>query len=191
MVAHHACGFPRLFSKLWSFQRTGNPLFHNKIPLLPQITLQVFYKWAIDFIGSFNLIGKHTGTHYIITATDYLTIWAEVAPVKECTTAVVTKFLFENVITWFGCPNILISGQGTHLVDNPNSISFVLWTWSCDSYGLYCTDLKNFCVYSNDICRFYRINIVATCAARKRMFCRSISPKCWKMKEKSMAWSTH
>ena len=30
-------------------------------------------KWDVDFVGPINLPGKRTGTHYIITATDYLT----------------------------------------------------------------------------------------------------------------------
>ena len=87
------------------------------MPLVPQLTLQAFDKWAFDFVGMINLPGKRTGAHYIINAIDYLTRRAKVAPVKDCTAATVAKFLFENVVTRFGCPKILLSDQGTYFVN--------------------------------------------------------------------------
>jgi transposase InsO family protein len=30
---------------------------------------------------------------------------------------VATKFIYENIITWFGCPLNLISDQGTHFIN--------------------------------------------------------------------------
>ena len=83
----------------------------------PQITLQAFDKWEVDFVGSISPLGKRNGTHYIITMTDYLTRWAEATPVKDCTAMTAAKFLFEDAITRFGCPNILLSDQGTHFVN--------------------------------------------------------------------------
>ena len=57
------------------------------MPLAPQITLQAFYKWAVDFVGLISPPGKRTGTRYIITTIDYLTRWDEAAPIKYFTTA--------------------------------------------------------------------------------------------------------
>ncbi len=44
-------------------------------------------------------IGKKTSVQYIITATEYLTRWAEAQLVKDYTVATATKFLFEYVLT--------------------------------------------------------------------------------------------
>ena len=63
-------------------QRTGKPLRCDKMPLAPQITLQAFNKWAIDFDGPISPPEKRTNTCYIITMTNYLTRLAEAALAK-------------------------------------------------------------------------------------------------------------
>ena len=63
------------------------------------------------------MTGKCIGAQYIITVMDYLTRWEKVAPIKDCNTMTTAKFLFENVVTRFGFPKILISDQGTHFVN--------------------------------------------------------------------------
>ena len=95
-------------------QCTGRPSRRYVIPLKPQVTLQAFDKWAIDFVGPINPLGKRTGSRYIITATDYLTRWAEAKLVKDYSIATTTQFIIENILTRFGCPRILMSDQGTH-----------------------------------------------------------------------------
>ena len=82
--------------------------------LAPQITLQAFDKWAVDFVGLISPLGKQTGACYIITATDYLTRWDKAAPIKYCTATTAETFLFENIVIRFGFPKILLSDQGTH-----------------------------------------------------------------------------
>jgi transposase InsO family protein len=85
--------------------------------LATKLTLQAFEKWAIDFVGPINPPGKHTGAQYIITTTKYLTRWEEAREIKECSATTTAQFIFEDIITRFGCPKILMSDQGTHFIN--------------------------------------------------------------------------
>jgi transposase InsO family protein len=88
------------------------------MPLAPQMTLQEFEKWAIDFVGPINPPRKCTGARYIITAIEYLTRWAEARAFKDYNAATATHFIFDDIITRFGCPKVLMSDQGTHFINN-------------------------------------------------------------------------
>jgi len=85
-------------------QRTGRPSHRDELSLNLHISLHPFEKWAIDFVGPIQPAGKKTGAQYIIIAAEYLTRWAEVQPVKDCISAIAAKFIFEYVLTRFGCP---------------------------------------------------------------------------------------
>ena len=79
--------------------------------------LQLFDKWEVDFVGPINLLGMRINARYIITTMDYMTRREEASLVVDCTIAMVTRFMFDNFVTWFECPNILMSDQGSYFIN--------------------------------------------------------------------------
>ncbi|MCO5597855.1 hypothetical protein L7F22_051940 [Adiantum nelumboides] len=69
-----------------------------------------FEKWGIDAIGP--LPCTSTGKQYILTATDYMTRWAEAANVARITAADVSKFVLDYIYSRFGTPLEILSDRG-------------------------------------------------------------------------------
>lgn len=63
----------------------------------------------IEFVGPISPPGKKIGARYIIIATDYLTRWVEEQAVKDCSAETAAKFIFEYILSKFGCLKILMS----------------------------------------------------------------------------------
>ena len=80
----------------------------------PSLTFEI---WAIDFIAPFSIPTKRSGARYIITTVEYVTNWAEAELVNTCSSEIAAKFIYENIITRFGCPLTLISDQGTYFIN--------------------------------------------------------------------------
>ena len=98
------------------------------------MALQAFVKWAIDFVGPIKPPWKKIGARYIITATDYVTRWVEAEAVKDCTIDTDTHFIFEQILTRFGCSKILMSDRGTHFVNETiPSLTEDLWIHNAKS----------------------------------------------------------
>jgi transposase InsO family protein len=55
---------------------------------------------------------------YIVVITEYLTKWVEGKVVKTDTAAHVATFMYENIISRFCCPKILVNDRGTHFLNS-------------------------------------------------------------------------
>jgi transposase InsO family protein len=99
------------------WQRYARNDLRMEMPLHVSLPLVPFEKWGIDYVG---LVHPHSsrGMVYIVVATEYLTKWAEAKVVKTDTAAHAATFMYENIITRFGCPKILVSDRGTHFLND-------------------------------------------------------------------------
>ena len=84
---------------------------HASLPSIP------FEKWNIDYIKE---VHPHSSTWmaYIVVTTEYLTKWAEAKAVRTDTAAHTATFFFENVISRFRCPKILINDRCAHFLNS-------------------------------------------------------------------------
>ena len=80
------------------------------MPLNPNLEVELFDVWGIDFMGPFP---NSFGNQYILVAVDYVTKWVKAIPRKTNDNKIVIKFLKEN-ISCFGTPRAIISDNGTH-----------------------------------------------------------------------------
>ena len=117
-ILHLGYYWPTLFRDakkyVWSCdscQRMGKPIKRDEMPLQPQVLIEPFEKWALDFVGPINLISKKK--RYILVCTDYITKWVEAKVVPRAIEQVVANFLHEDIFTRFGVPREIVTDQGS------------------------------------------------------------------------------
>jgi len=67
----------------------------------------IFSYWSIDFAGPFP---EDVGTcaKYAILAVDWLTRWAEGAASKDGSPETAAEFIYDNIVTRYGCPQCIM-----------------------------------------------------------------------------------
>eukprot|EP00253_Pinus_taeda_P028586 PITA_28586 len=93
-----------------SCQRMGQPNHRDEMPLNPQVTLEPFEKWALDFVGPINPPSNQRV--YILVCTDYITKWVEAKALIKANEEAVLTFLFEEIFVRFGLPRELVTDGG-------------------------------------------------------------------------------
>jgi hypothetical protein len=79
-----------------SCQRTGRPTAANEMPLQPQVVIEPFEKWALDFVGPINPPSKRK--RYVWVCTDYVTKWGEVKALPHATEQSLINFIFKDIL---------------------------------------------------------------------------------------------
>jgi hypothetical protein len=75
-------------------------------------------KWGLDFIGSIKPTWKLIGNKYILVAIDYVTKWVEAKAFRTNIVVVIAKFLYEYILTRFGCPLTVVIDQRIHFIND-------------------------------------------------------------------------
>lgn len=75
-------------------------------------------KWGFNFVVSIKHVGQFTSNKYIIVTTYYATKWVEAKAFRINIMIVITKFLYEYILTRFGCPLTLITNQIVHFIND-------------------------------------------------------------------------
>ena len=69
-----------------------------------------FAQWGLDIVGPFpKALGNKK---YLLVSTDYFTKWVEAEPLANIRDVDVKRFIWKNIVTWFGTPHTLISNNG-------------------------------------------------------------------------------
>jgi len=82
------------------------------MPLCPQVMIEPFEKWAIDFVGPINPTSSNK--KHILVCIDFVTKWVEVKAIYFANERVVVDFLF----TRFGVPREIVSDNGPQFISN-------------------------------------------------------------------------
>ena len=85
------------------------------MPLNPQLVIEPFERWALDFVGPISPPSNQKT--YILVATEYVTKWVEAEALSKVTEDSVIQFLFQ-IFVWYGLPRDIITDGGPQFVGN-------------------------------------------------------------------------
>ena len=89
----------------------GRPTSSNQIPLQPQVMIEPFEKWALDFVGPISPMSHKNKD--ILVCMDFVTKWVEAKYLFIATHKLVVEFIYEEIFTRFGVPRKIVTDQGT------------------------------------------------------------------------------
>ena len=76
----------------------------------------MFSHWSIDYAGPFPEDAA-TGARYAILAVDWQSRWPEGAATRDASAETAAEFIYDNIVTRYGCPLSLQSDHGSYFVN--------------------------------------------------------------------------
>jgi len=117
--------WPTLFKDIHDFckscdsrKKMGGLKTNNLAELVTTFLEEPYMKWGLNFISPIKLAGRLTRNKYILVVTNYATKWVGAKALKTNTVVVTTRFLYEYILTRFGCPLIIVINQEVHLIND-------------------------------------------------------------------------
>ena len=83
----------------------GRPTSFDQTPLEPQVMIEPFEKWALDFVGPISPMSHKN--KYILVCTDNITKRVEAKALFRATEKSVVEFIYEEIFTRFGVPMLM------------------------------------------------------------------------------------
>ena len=107
LISRHilACRTCQEFSK-------QNPL---KSPGFRVTPTDIFTHWSIDFAGPFPKDSQN-GCQFVCLAVEWVSGWVEAAATIDASAESAADFIYNNIVTRYGCPVSLQSDNGTHYI---------------------------------------------------------------------------
>lgn len=96
-----------------SRQRAGRPGLADEMPLRPQLVIEPFERWALDFVEPINPPSNQIT--YIFVATEYVTKWVEAEALPRATEDSAIQFLL-HLFVHYGIPSGVITDGGPQFV---------------------------------------------------------------------------
>ena len=78
--------------------------------LNPLSSLWPFAQWGLDIVRPFPKVAGNK--RWLLVSMDYFTKWVEVERLANIKDVDAKRFVWKNIVTWFGIPHTLISDNG-------------------------------------------------------------------------------
>lgn len=105
----------KFFQACDSCQSIGRPGQSNEMPLNPQLVIEPFEQWVINFVGP--ITPSSNQKTYILVATEYVTKWVEAEALPRATQDFVIQFVF-HIFVRYGLPRDIITYGGPQFAGN-------------------------------------------------------------------------
>jgi hypothetical protein len=86
--------------------------------LVTSLPKEPFMKWGFYFVGPIKPKERYTLNKYILVATNYATKWVKTRTLKINIVAITTNFLYECILTKFGCPLTIVTNQRVPFIND-------------------------------------------------------------------------